>query len=173
SESTRSSPSWWSWTTTPGASSSWREGMTTSPRGGGRGWSRRSPGSMDTRWRCTQTSRIRARRRRRDWRRSWAGAARGWGAGGAACVSEEVDDAGACSETPAAALSPELIEAEQAVADSGGAQYVDLTSYLCNDQTCPTIIGNTLVYRDGPHLSARFSEQMAPPLWEELGEQLG
>lgn len=89
------------------------------------------------------------------------------------CLSEELDDAGECSETAADALSPELIEAEQAAADSGGAQYVDMTSYLCNDQTCPTIIGNTLVYRDGHHLTARFSEQMAPPLWEELGEQLG
>lgn len=86
------------------------------------------------------------------------------------CLSDELEDADECSAIPAEALSPELVEAEQAAADSGGAQYVDLTPYLCNDRTCPTIIGNTLVYRDGHHLTAQFSEQMVPPLGEELSE---
>src|SRR5690625_6683696 len=37
------------------------------------------------------------------------------------CLSEELDDAGECSETAADALSPELIEAEQAAAEIGRA----------------------------------------------------
>ncbi|HLS74686.1 MAG TPA: acyltransferase family protein, partial [Actinomycetaceae bacterium] len=89
------------------------------------------------------------------------------------CLSDELDDAGECSATTSEALSPELIEAEQTAADSGGAQYVDMTSYLCNEENCPTIIGNTLVYRDAHHLTARFSEELAAPLWEELSELVG
>ena len=66
------------------------------------------------------------------------------------------------------AFDPELTRAEQDAAEATGARYVDMTEYLCNEETCPTIIDNVLVYRDGHHLTAEFSTRMARPLWEEL-----
>ncbi|MGO2557944.1 acyltransferase family protein [Brachybacterium sp.] len=86
----------------------------------------------------------------------------------AVCLSAHLDDARECAAPRATAFDPELVRAEQEAAEATGARYVDLTEHLCNAETCPTIIGNVLVYRDGHHLTATFSTLMARPLWEEI-----
>ena len=91
----------------------------------------------------------------------------------AVCLSDDLEDAGRCAAPVTSAFSPDIIRAERAAADATGARYLDLTPYLCNDQTCPMIIGNTLVYRDGHHLTATFSAKLAPPLWEQISPALG
>ena len=91
----------------------------------------------------------------------------------AVCLSNDLEDAGRCAAPVTSAFSPDIIRAERAAADATGARYLDLTPYLCNDETCPMIIGNTLVYRDGHHLTATFSAKLAPPLWEQISPALG
>ena len=86
----------------------------------------------------------------------------------AVCLSAHLDDARECAAPRDTAFDPELTRAEQDAAEATGARYVDMTEYLCNEETCPTIIDNVLVYRDGHHLTAEFSTRMARPLWEEL-----
>ncbi|HET7385591.1 MAG TPA: acyltransferase family protein [Nocardioidaceae bacterium] len=49
-----------------------------------------------------------------------------------------------------------------------GATLLDSSSELCRDDTCPAVIGNALVYRNGDHLTATFARTMAPWLNDHL-----
>jgi peptidoglycan/LPS O-acetylase OafA/YrhL len=90
----------------------------------------------------------------------------------AVCLSDHLDDAGQCSVPRETALDQDIVRAEQAAVATTGARYVEMTPYLCNDENCPVIIDNVLVYRDGHHLTAEFSRRMAAPLWEQISPAL-
>lgn len=85
------------------------------------------------------------------------------------CLSAHLDDAGACARERSAAIDSALLEAERQGTRDGGAQFVDLTDYLCDASECPAIIGNRLVYRDAHHLTRTFATALAPALAEALG----
>jgi len=80
----------------------------------------------------------------------------------AICLSSHLDDAAACSAERRHALDAETRGAEQDLAGQSGVELVDLTDYLCDADTCPAVIGDTLVYRDEHHLTATFSKALAP-----------
>jgi len=86
------------------------------------------------------------------------------------CLAKNLEHADRCAEPRESAFNAPLRHAEEdAVAAAGPhARLVDLTPFLCNEQTCPTIIGNTVVFRDNHHLTDTFSRQMAEPMWEEI-----
>ena len=90
------------------------------------------------------------------------------GADPAQCLSNNLEHAGDCDATVQEAFSPEVIETEKAAAHAADAEYIDLTDRLCNEETCPTIIDNLLVYRDEQHLTATFSARLAEPLEEQI-----
>ena len=54
---------------------------------------------------------------------------------------------------------------DSSVAESTGAKFVDLTSYFCSS-FCPPIIGNTLVYRDGSHITSTYASSLSSVLYE-------
>ena len=84
------------------------------------------------------------------------------------CLSRHVDDAQKCAAPLEDAFVEELVQAEDAALEGTGAHRVDLTDRLCNDEDCPVIIGDTLVYRDAHHLTETFSRDLSEPLWEQL-----
>ncbi|MDO5512150.1 acyltransferase family protein [Corynebacterium sp.] len=49
---------------------------------------------------------------------------------------------------------------------------VDTADWFCPGETCPGVIGNVYVYRDGNHFSNAFGETLAPLLWREIEEFL-
>jgi len=51
---------------------------------------------------------------------------------------------------------------------SEGVSSVDLRDYICPGETCPAVIGNTLVYRRGSHLTATYVESLTPRLDDAL-----
>lgn len=85
----------------------------------------------------------------------------------AVCLSAHLTDTPVCSVSAAEALRPEVRAIERAVAAAEGAEVIDLGRFFCDD-TCGPIIGDTVVYRDAHHLTATFSELLAPPLAREL-----
>jgi hypothetical protein len=87
------------------------------------------------------------------------------------CLSQHVDDAAACAQPASVALDSPGRTAVQRVAKQTRAELVDLTPYFCDD-TCPAIIGDTLVYRDSHHLTASFAAELAQPLKSRLGPLL-
>ncbi|KUG57820.1 hypothetical protein AVL63_04670 [Nesterenkonia jeotgali] len=48
------------------------------------------------------------------------------------------------------------------VEDWEGVETIDLTPQICPSKTCPAVIGNVPVYRDGSHLSSYYVETLAP-----------
>ena len=91
------------------------------------------------------------------------------------CLAKNPEAADRCAAPRDAAFEDSLNRAEDdALADAGPrAQRVDLTEYFCNDENCPAIIGNTVLFRDNHHLTSTFSRQLAEPMWEEIGPLLG
>ncbi|TWH74203.1 acyltransferase family protein [Modestobacter roseus] len=70
----------------------------------------------------------------------------------------EVDDA--CAGPREVRLTPDrLAEAATALQD-GRVSVLDLTDAFCDEKTCHSVIGGTVVYFDGSHLSATFSRSL-------------
>lgn len=84
------------------------------------------------------------------------------------CLSHNLEHAADCDTAVEDAFSRQVSETERAAADAADAAYLDFTPYFCNSETCPTIIGNLLVYRDDQHLTASFGSRLAEPLEEEI-----
>lgn len=78
------------------------------------------------------------------------------------CLARFLDDADRCALERTQALDSELRAAERSVAEKyGNVSYVDFTELFCNATTCPSIIGNTLVYRDGSHITTEMSRVLS------------
>src|SRR5581483_11765404 len=80
------------------------------------------------------------------------------------CLSVHLDDATACSPARSMAVNEAGIAAESAATNAGGGHYADLTELFCTIQRCPTIVGNTLVYRDRGHVIFEYVRVLAPVL---------
>lgn len=46
--------------------------------------------------------------------------------------------------------------------------FIDLSDYLCDEKSCPGVIGNVLVYHDAHHLTATYARSMAPYVGEAM-----
>jgi hypothetical protein len=80
------------------------------------------------------------------------------------CVSGHLDDVTACSLPRSTSVNTSGIAAEAAAVQAGGGQYADITDLFCTAQTCPVIVGNTLVYLDVSHLTLQYSRVLAPAI---------
>lgn len=102
-----------------------------------------------------------------------------------ACVEEHVDDLTACTfdrqagvdlggyntqlqavrEIGARNLTPALSDQRvRAQSRRFDVSWVDVVPWVCPTETCPAVIGNELVYRNGSHLTKTYVESMAPLL---------
>lgn len=60
----------------------------------------------------------------------------------------------------------------EAIARDPNGAIIDLTRLYCDEELCPAVIGNVIVYRDGNHLTARYARSLAPYLGRELARIL-
>ena len=54
-----------------------------------------------------------------------------------------------------------------------GVRLIDPTPVLCPEKTCPAVIGDALVYRNGSHITPTYARTIAPWLGERLPEPAG
>ena len=78
------------------------------------------------------------------------------------CLTLHLDDATACSPSTLKAVNRDGIAAEAAATKASDGRYADLTDLFCTKETCPAIVGNTLVYLDQSHLTYQYSRILAP-----------
>jgi len=90
----------------------------------------------------------------------------------APCLSANLANAEACGQPRDRALDGPAREAEISATASRGIALLDLNEYLCDDEWCPPIIGNTLVYRDSHHMTAEISADLADVLGEAVSPLL-
>ncbi|PPF34362.1 acyltransferase family protein [Pseudoclavibacter sp. AY1H1] len=86
----------------------------------------------------------------------------------AICLSNHLSDADACDVERSRALETPVRGVEVDIAAASGVPLLDLTPYICGESMCPTIIGDTLVYRDAHHLTATFSSELSGAFGEAL-----
>ncbi len=84
------------------------------------------------------------------------------------CLSLFLTDSRRCALPRATALDDRVRRAEQDLAAAGVFTYLDYDDYLCNDSVCPGILGDTLVYRDGHHMTTDISFELAPLIAADL-----
>jgi len=53
-----------------------------------------------------------------------------------------------------------------------GAAMVDLDDFICPADTCWPVLGDTIVYRNGSHLTRAYAASLAPAFWEALTHAL-
>lgn len=89
------------------------------------------------------------------------------------CISQHSPEtAGRACGKPRAEVLMDDPHHEAIARDPNGA-IVDLTHLYCDDDFCPAVIGNVIVYRDGNHLTARYARSLAPYLGQELARIVG
>ncbi|WP_285248822.1 acyltransferase family protein [Pseudarthrobacter sp. efr-133-R2A-89] len=79
------------------------------------------------------------------------------------CVQRRSPSAPECQVARATGDDPLQRAADQVP----GVEVLDMSDYLCRQETCPAIIGNVLVYRDN-HLTNTFAKSLAPVLSRKL-----
>ncbi|MFA5607893.1 MAG: SGNH hydrolase domain-containing protein, partial [Leucobacter sp.] len=80
------------------------------------------------------------------------------------CLEQE-EDPSACAVTRSRALADS--NPIDALVRPGIAT-VDMTDFICPDESCPTVIGNIAVYIDDNHLSITYTQTMTPMLHSRL-----
>ena len=50
--------------------------------------------------------------------------------------------------------------------------FADLTDYFCDEEICPPVIGNVVIYRDNNHITATYAKTLAPALKAPLESAL-
>jgi hypothetical protein len=76
---------------------------------------------------------------------------------------------GACEMHKSTALDPAVFEAEKAGAlGLPNVHFIDLTDWLCQQDSCWTVEAGSVMYRDNNHLTGTFANSLAPVLDAEL-----
>ena len=79
------------------------------------------------------------------------------------CVATHLDNVGACNLSRSrSALYQGRRAALQAALTANGITAVDPNRWFCTTSKCPAVVGNILVYRDGSHMTAAYSDWLAP-----------
>jgi hypothetical protein len=85
------------------------------------------------------------------------------------CMTKHRSDATACAfrrDSAVASSSQPVVRA--AAAKVGDVYLIDLTDFICPGSSCPPVIGDVLVYRQGSHLTNTYVHSVTPRLTEEL-----
>jgi peptidoglycan/LPS O-acetylase OafA/YrhL len=85
------------------------------------------------------------------------------------CVSRFLDRLRECATPRSEALGFPKVNT-RAAAEVDGVRLIDPTTMICLEKTCPAVIGDALVYRNGAHLTATYVRTLTPWLAERLPE---
>jgi peptidoglycan/LPS O-acetylase OafA/YrhL len=88
------------------------------------------------------------------------------------CVSLSLDHLQECATPRGEALRYPKVNA-RAAHEVEGVKLIDPTPVICLKKTCPAVIGDVLVYRNGSHLTANYARTLTPWLAEQLPKPTG
>lgn len=86
----------------------------------------------------------------------------------AVCLSAHLESTLDCSRERSAAVDAASLQIESDVASETGTSFLSLNDYVCSAETCSSLIGNFLAYRDTHHLTATFSRALSADLQKAL-----
>jgi peptidoglycan/LPS O-acetylase OafA/YrhL len=89
------------------------------------------------------------------------------------CLAANPERMTACADPVAVTLRrPEIRAVAAAEAQAAGATVIDPVPWLCA-ATCPSVLGNLLVYRDANHMTTGYARMLAPLLFPRLPKPTG
>ena len=88
------------------------------------------------------------------------------------CVSRSLDRLERCASPQSEALDFPKVNT-RAADEVEGVRLIDPTPVVCREKTCPAVIGDALVYRNGAHLTATYVRTLTPWLGNQLPEPAG
>ena len=88
------------------------------------------------------------------------------------CLSAHLSNAVACLSSRSDAVNAAGVRAERQAVLGAGGSYLDITPWLCTQQSCAVMVGNLLAYRDDNHLSTTFTRWVSPVLGSALQETI-
>lgn len=89
------------------------------------------------------------------------------------CVSANTMDVTQCAGLRTDVINAAMVDSERAAVERADGHYLDMTDFICEEDTCPVIIDDLLVYRDVNHLTTTFLRYLAPALTGPLQMLLG
>ena len=84
------------------------------------------------------------------------------------CVSKNPSSPAKCAVPAARALKPNLPTVFATKAASGRVPLINMNPLICGPASCPSVIGNVLVYQDSHHLTSTYALTTAPYLEARL-----
>jgi hypothetical protein len=88
------------------------------------------------------------------------------------CVSRSLDHLERCATPRSKALDYPKVNT-RAAKQVEGVRLINPTPVVCPEETCPAVIGDVLVYRNGAHLTATYVRTLTPWLGNQLPEPAG
>ncbi len=88
------------------------------------------------------------------------------------CVSRSLEHLRECATPRSKALAYPKVN-DRAAQEVHGVSLIDPTPMICLEETCPAVIGDALVYRNGSHLTAAYVRTLTPWLARQLPEPRG
>jgi hypothetical protein len=80
-----------------------------------------------------------------------------------ACLARDGADLGDCSSAPSRAAGLHFA-ADRAAAHRTRARLIDTRPWFCWQRVCPAVVGSTITYRGGGHLTTAYSRSLGRPL---------
>ena len=88
------------------------------------------------------------------------------------CASQSLERLQDCAFPRSKALGEPRVNV-RAAEEIEGTSLIDPTPMICPEETCPAVIGDVLVYRNGAHLTRTYVGTLTPWLGEQLPEPAG
>lgn len=85
------------------------------------------------------------------------------------CLEANPSDVRKCGDSVDDAVHVEHNAMEANVAKEHGAEYVDITKWMCTDDFCPAVIGGITVHRDRMHINETFAIYLSEVLGNATG----
>jgi peptidoglycan/LPS O-acetylase OafA/YrhL len=84
------------------------------------------------------------------------------------CLSKAIKNVGSCAVSRDKGIRANRQQTSIDVAVENGAQYLDISNWVCSLDTCPVITGNILMYRDSHHLTTTYVQFLTPLIEEAI-----
>ncbi len=84
------------------------------------------------------------------------------------CLAANPENRLACASGREVALAGRVLAQAVASADHPQIHLLDMTHYFCDTDTCHTVVGDLIVYRDSNHISAGFAIALVPYLLDAI-----
>jgi peptidoglycan/LPS O-acetylase OafA/YrhL len=78
------------------------------------------------------------------------------------CLSDNISRVANCVFSRSEGIRATRHDTNVAAAVDNGAQFLDVSNWVCGPETCPVIVGNILVYRDSNHITTTYAQWLAP-----------